>query len=206
MSVSVIIAAFNQWEEYTKPLIKSIWKYEPKVEIVVVDSDSQPPYPDLSYVVKTGNISYGEAINVGVKNSNGDWILSLNNDVLCEGPFVEYIEGLNPDSIYGRQIIEEMGYRWLGNWLALIPRGVWNAVGGFDPNFKKCGFEDADFCVRAKLFNNIDTKPVDLPFHHFWGKTRWQDPQYPRIRQENIEYFEKKHGFRLGNNMAVTHD
>jgi len=206
MMISVVIVGINQWEEYTKPLIDSIKRFEPGTEIIVIDNNSDEQYPFQRNIFRTNfRMSYAEAINYGVEKTHGDWILSLNNDVVCRAKFNYIVKELAQDAIYARQIIEEKGYVWFGNWLALIPRDVWKKVGEFDPQFKMCGFEDADYSIRAKKLG-IDTKPVDLPFHHYWGKTRWQLPQYPAVRCHNMEYLEKKHGVRLGDNVRVTHD
>lgn len=206
MSVSVVIVGINQWEEYTRPLIAGIWAHEPDVQICVIDNASDEPYPQAPHIYRVEKrLSYAAAINEGVKHTTGEWILSLNNDIRCNGPFVETIHSLKPDAIYGRQIIEESGHVWLGNWLALIPRVIFRKVGEFDPEFRACGFEDADYCVRAKELG-IDTRAVNLPFTHLWGKTRWAIPGYDQTRVHNIDYFEQKHGYRLGGNMTVTHD
>lgn len=202
MSVSVVIVGINGWNEYTRPCILSIADYDPDVEIVLIDNASEPPY---EYGIRTERISYAAAINEGVRRSSSDWILSINNDVLCEGAFSEYIETLPTNAVYGRQIITEKNHVWLGNWLFLAPRKIFDAVGGFDPNFEMCGFEDADFCVRAEALG-YPTIQVDLPFYHLWGKTRWQLPKYPEVRKHNMDYFEQKHGFRLGENVRVIHD
>jgi GT2 family glycosyltransferase len=203
--VSVIIVGINGWDEFTKPCIDSVLKHEPNIDLVVIDNDSEPSYQDAAYIHRVPRVSYAEAINLGMKFAIGDWYLSINNDVICNAPFVNKIDVLNTDAVYGRQIITEKGHIWLGNWLALIPRELVNKMGGFDKNFKKCGFEDADFCIRA-MKSGYPTMPIDLPFTHLEGKTRWNDPDYPTVRQENINYFAQKHGFRLGNNMRVTHD
>jgi len=203
LSVSVVIVGINGWDEYTKPCILSIAKHEPDVEVMLIDNASEPPYPISG--VRTKRVSYAEAINKGVKQSQGDWIISINNDVLCQGKFVETIEKLDKGVVYGRQIITEKGHVWLGNWLAVFHRSLFEKVGGFDPLFEMCGFEDADFCVRAKKLGYM-TLPVDLPFHHLWGRTRWQLPKYPQVRKHNMDYFEQKHGFRLGESVRVIHD
>lgn len=204
--ISVIIVGINQWEEYTMPLVAAIWGYHPDMEICVIDNGSEQPYPTIGkHIHRIERCSYAAAINEGIKLTKGEWILSLNNDVRCTDYFEKTIESLSKDSIYARQIITEAGHVWLGNWLALIPREINDKIGGFDPKFKMCGFEDADYCVRAKELG-IDTKPIDLPFTHMWGKTRWAIPGYEGVREENRDYFEQKHGYRLGDNMTVTHD
>lgn len=203
--VGVVIVGINQWEKYTLPLIENIQRFEPDVEIVVIDNASDTPYPERDYVHKIARSSYAEAINIGVSKLETNWILSMNNDVACQGKFLHIVDQLTPDKIYARQIIEEKGFTWFGNWIVLIPRSVWNRVGKFDPNFEMCGFEDADYSIRAAK-EGIETVPVELPFFHYWGKTRWALPKYPEIRIHNMKYLEQKHGVLLGNNVRVTHD
>lgn len=204
--VSVIIVGINQWAEYTRQLIADLWTHEPEVNIVCVDNHSDTPYPEAAHIFRTDErLCYSAAINFGVEHAPEGWILSLNNDVRCEGKFVKKIEALDENTIYGRQIITEDGYVWLGNWLALFTKETWRKLGGFDPKFAACGFEDADYCIRGKHLG-IDTEPVDLPFRHLWGKTRWAIPGYEATRSQNIKYLEKKLGIRLGRSMKVTHD
>jgi GT2 family glycosyltransferase len=163
----------------------------------VVDNGSQPKYPDLPYVHRIETMSsYVAAINYGVRCAGkADWYLILNNDILFDAPILPIIEKLDNSFIYGRQIIEGNGYRWLGLWLALIPFKVWQAVGEFDEKFEMCGFDDADYCIRAKQMG-IDTLHVPLKVTHFWGKTRWGLPHYQQARARNVDYFEKKHGWK----------
>ena len=201
-SVGVVIVGINQWEKYTLPLVESINKFEPDVEMVVIDNASDEPYPERDYVHRIERASYAEAINIGVSKLDTDWILSMNNDVACQGMFIHIIDDLTPDKVYARQIIEENGYVWFGNWIVLLPRKVWNKVGGFDPNFQMCGIEDADYSIRA-MKEGIATVPVELPFFHYWGKTRWALPKYPEVRIRNQEYLALKHGILLGNNVRV---
>lgn len=205
--LSVIIVGINGWEQYTRPLITDIWGYHPDVEICVIDNASDEPYPVKGDHVYRLNkrVCYSEAINIGIQHTTQPWILSLNNDVRCDAPFLHLIEPLDAGHIYSRQIITEAGHTWFGNWLLLVDRATNWKIGGFDVNFQVCGFEDADYSVRAKELG-IETRPVELPFRHLWGKTRWDIPGYQATREKNINYFEYKHGFRLGENMTVIHD
>jgi len=204
-SIAVLIVGINQWEQYTRHLIETIRAHEPCVEIVCIDNASDDPYPPNDCIFRTDErLSYAAAINYAVSKTKADWLLSLNNDVTCLGKFADIVNAQEPNTIYGQQIIEEDGHVWLGNWLALIPRDVWDYVGEFDPKFAMCGFEDADYCIRAAELG-IPTKPIDLPFHHYWGATRWDLPEYSAVRERNIDYFEQKHGYRLGREMRVTH-
>ena len=203
---AALIVGIDQWEKYTLPLIESIKQHEPDVEIVVVDNASVTPYPLLGNVVRCENrISYSAAINLAVEQTDADWLLSMNNDVICNAPFMWMLDGLKTSSLYARQIIQEGRLTWWGNWIVLIHRTIWDKVGVFDPGFEMCGFEDADYAARA-MKEDIPVEWLNLPFTHFWGKTRWCLPNYPEIRENNIRYFALKHGYRLGERMTVLHD
>lgn len=207
MDLAICVVGINQWKEYTRPCLLSIKREEPEARMVLIDNSSYPPYPGTEsvHLLRTERICYSAAINAGFRAAGkADWYLSLNNDTLCMGPFMELVEGLSGDAVYGRQIITEQGLTWFGNWLVLIPLRVWEEVGEFDENFKMCGFEDADYSARAKTLG-FETKHIELPFIHFWGKTRWSLPFYGKTRAGNIDYFERKHGYRLGSSMVVTH-
>ena len=206
--ITVIIVGLGQWDTFTKRAIDSIRYHEQDLRIVVMDIGGSYPakYDGAEIVVLRDSPSYAYAINCGVEYAKeSDWYLILNNDVFLKDRITPIIELCDPNKIYGRQIITENGHVWLGLWLALISRKTFETVGAFDENYLVCGFEDADYCIRAKMLG-IDTEHVPLPFHHYWGKTRWGIPSYPTIREANIDYFESKWGWRAGCNLRVIHD
>jgi GT2 family glycosyltransferase len=211
VDLAIIIVGIDGWAEFTLPAVQSIRKHEPDARIIVVDAASKTPYPTMWDIGVTSirldtSPSYAYALNQGIRAAGkADWYLLLNNDIVLRAPISDTIAALPDDAIYGRQIIEEKGHTWLGLWLALIPAWIYRLVGEFDERFLLCGFEDADYCIRAKALG-VDTKPVELPFTHFWGKTRWGLPEYRRVRAENMDYLEAKHGVRLGEGVRVTHD
>lgn len=205
MNVAIVIVGIDGWEEWTRPLIESIQSNEPAAEIIVVDNGSYKPYPKPMGVVRgykliqlKETVPYAGAINKGVDLANADWTIVLNNDVLCQGPFIEQLEWMNSSALYGNQLITFKGFRWLGLWLFVISRHVWDMVGRFDEQFEVCGFDDADFCIRAQRIG-VSIEKCNLPFHHYWGKTRWGVPGYPEIRKENRRRLEEKHKIKIGN-------
>ncbi len=212
-NLAIIIVGIDGWETYTKPAIESILKYEPQAHITVIDAGSKTPYPvdrenGLPIAIERMEYSgsYAEAINLGIMlNWQADGYLILNNDVLCTAPFLHLVDNLSDKAIYGRQIITEHDLTWLGLWLCLLPTRVSFLVGKWDENFKLCGFEDADYCLRAKE-HGFETRFVDLPFIHLWGKTRWGLTGYENVREQNRQYFQQKHGWYPGVNMVVTHE
>ena len=208
MDLAIIIVGINGWERWTLPAIQSIKEHEPNARVVVVDAASETPYPieeGVQVVRLDDSPSYSYAINRGIKAAGmADWYLILNNDIQFLEPIAEQIAKLDDSFLYGRHIIQGNGYRWLGLWLALISSKVWERVGEFDEGFKMCGFDDADYCIRAKHLG-VDTLHVPLNIHHYEGKTRFGLPEYKKVREENALYFVSKHGFRP-DNYAVIHD
>ena len=204
--LSIIIVGINGWEEYTRPLIAGIWTHHPDMELCVIDNASDTPYPKGDHIHRLDKrVSYAEAINYGIDHTHRKWIMVLNHDVRCEGAFLHLLDGLNEDAIYSRQIITEQGHTWFGMWVLIVNRGTNWRIGGFDEKFEMCGFEDTDYAMRAAEIG-IPVKPIELPFRHLWGKTRWNTPGYTEARLRNIDYFEKKHGWRPGEHMSVIHE
>jgi GT2 family glycosyltransferase len=210
--ISCVIVGIGGWTEYTLPAVRSILKHEPECDVVLVDAGSkrayhtEPDYPDgIRGIRLVESFSYAGAINIGVAAADAEWTLILNNDTLCTGPFADLLTGLSRSCVYGRQIIEERGERWIGLWIMAISRECREATGQFDEAFRVCGFEDLDFCLRAKQAG-FSSKWADFPFEHLWGRTRWGVPDYPKIREDNRRYFEKKWGWMPGIAMRVVRE
>jgi len=199
--LSIIIVGIDGWSEWTLPALRSIRKYEPDTQVIIVDNGSKIPYPitldHKTLVIRLKDTqSYTKAINQGVLwGRESEWYLILNNDIEFRSYISDIVDNLDNSFIYGKQIIESGGHRWLGLWLALIPKKVWDVVGKFDENFRSCGFDDADYCIRAKNLG-IDTLHINFPIIHYGTRTLPKLPNHKSDREKNIDYFEKKHGFR----------
>lgn len=69
----------------------------PEYEIIVIDNLSDinfsqsiiKHYPEIKLYPQDKNISYCEALNLGIKQSIGDFILCLNDDVILDKRFIE---------------------------------------------------------------------------------------------------------------------
>ena len=206
--ITVVMVGLDGWDTYTKPAIDSIFKYEPDIEIVVIDcGKEQYPYcPEVTKIRIENSLSYAHAMNIGAMQCpQGDWFLFINNDVLCTGKFSELISEANKNILYGRQIIKENDMIWFGLWIALVSKDIYSDVGMWDEKFLVCGFEDADYCVRAKE-KGYQTEFMNLPFYHYWGRTRWGVKGYSQTREDNIKYFTEKHGVPIAEDLRVVND
>lgn len=94
---------------------------------------------------------------------------------------------MNTDSVYPPGAFPQPH---LCMFATLIPRKVWEKVGGFDENFKT-GQDDIDYCKRVKNAGFNLNLALDVLIWHFGGvsadKTMDQS-----LRQESIKYFYQK--------------
>lgn len=194
MSVALIAVGIDGWEVSSEGLIQSVRVYEPRPEIVIVDNVANPPYPRLRYarIVRTKErICMSEAMNFGAKHTEADWLIFANNDILCHAPYINLVEALDKNTVYGVDMLNWWGCRWLDGWIMVMHRSLWEAVGEFDTNFIYAGFEDADYCFRA-LEKGFKVEAEQLPFTHKELHSRFTMPGYMDQRERNIAYLCQK--------------
>lgn len=196
MKVAALIIGIDGWQEYTLPLVQSLHSHEPECDFVVIDNASNVPYPKYDFVHRTERLCYSKAINTAHDLIGpADWYIVLSNDVLCTGPFAYMLEQMPPDTIVGPQQWAEHGYTWLVGWCVAIPANVWDAMGGWDENYRVSSVEDVDFSTTAlERGFNLAHCP-DLPFVHLDQRQRFTlIPDYWQSEAHNWNYFRKKHG------------
>jgi hypothetical protein len=187
------IIGIGRWDELTLPAYQSVSKW---CEAVVMDNASDPPYPFGKRIERT---SYAGAINRFIQSEDADWYVILNNDILCHGSVPTH---LDPMTLHGKKLRSQNGVEWVDMWILLISRQAYETVGEFDENFKMGGFEDADYCIRAKE-HGIGVALADLPFTHLAKGNRWSFPGYDVQRHANIELIKQKHGVNLDSGAKV---
>ena len=193
--VTIIAVGIDAYEISTKPLIDSVRIHEPKTQIVIVDNVAPTPYTDAraEIVRLPERVCMAQAMNEGAKLARSKWLVFMNNDVICHGPFVEQIKALRPNAIYGNDPLNWWGRYWLDGWIMVMPRKVFDKVGGFDPNFIYAGFEDADYCFRA-VEKGYKIQQHTFPFEHKELHSRFTMPGYMAQREKNIQYLCEKWG------------
>lgn len=204
MKVVVIIVGIGQWEEYTKPLVLSIQKHEPTAGIIVVDNGNllEKEMENIKWCTTDEIVSYAAAINVGTSALDGDedWVIIINNDVICYKPFFKNLDSMRNNVLYGNKIHNKehkhftAPTNWIDGWLYAIPKQIFEKVGKWDEAFKIAGFEDADYCFRAHEMG-YKIKSSRLSFKHLGYHIRKKMfPNYKRYKGNNMRYLKTKHG------------
>ena len=97
--VSIIILNYNG-KKYLEDCLESIFR-ETKhdFEVIVVDNNSpdksgdkfSKKYQNCKFILNEKNEGVSEGLNVGIKNSNGEYIVLLNNDLIVAPKWLDYL-------------------------------------------------------------------------------------------------------------------
>jgi GT2 family glycosyltransferase len=141
-------------------------------------------------------VCWAKMLNTGAEASTGDWLMLLNDDVLCQGSFANTVERLDAHGLYGPAMRKknpswfDVGVRinYLYAWNLVMKKSVFDRIGGFDEWYQKAGVDDIDFCWRAEQLS-IPLIAVDFPFIHLEPHRREQWDGYREQMLKSIEYF-----------------
>jgi len=201
MMIRAVIVGIDHWEDLTQPFAKDLQEYNPWMDVIIVDNGSEPEYPPYQ-AQRISRVGYGSALNAASgEKMPWDWLLCCNNDCLCNGNVTDIIATLRDDTIYGNEWKFDYEGMKDGHLPAvvdsayfLIPRRVWEKIGGFDPKME-AAFEEIDYCIRAlEAGFRLDVAP--LPIVHLNMHTRTETPDYWKRWEETRQYFHSKHPAR----------
>ena len=108
-TVTIITINYNQLQ-LTCDLLDSLRKVTyPSVEVIVVDNHSKEnpsdvlgeKYPEVKLIVSDENLGFAGGNNLGIRASQGDYLLFLNNDTEVDPGFLEPLVAMfesNPDA------------------------------------------------------------------------------------------------------------
>lgn len=198
LKVAALIIGIDGWDKYTFPLVKSIQKYEPHCQVVVIDNASAVPYPVHPFVHRTKRLCYAAAINTAQRLADeADWYIVLSNDVLCTGPFIDYLSKAPGNNLVGPCLKTIQGQiPYLEGWCVAASGLVWNTLGGWDEKFQVSSWEDVDFSLTAMKCGFNLAHEEQFPFTHLDQKQRFTlIPDYWVSEDHNVQYFARKHGF-----------
>lgn len=194
---TAVIVGHKQWQEYTLPLVESLLEHWPGLPIVVVDNDSDPPYPEHPGVMRVwaDNQSVAHALNVGIAASGpSDWYLTMDNDVECTGPFEHLVDFFYDGALYAVERKDWGIFPYLIGWAFFISDRIWRDVGPMDEQYKVWGWQEVDYCRRAELKGYLQVCEPKLPFIHFKHKSWHFIQAKDEFGRRNEQLFREKFG------------
>ena len=179
LKFSIVIPTYRHLQDFLIPCIESIKKYTDMTDgecLIVANgcgNDGTKEYVELlgehfKLIWVDEGIGFTKATNLGVKESKGDIIILMNNDVvLLEQPKNQWLNFLcNPlkDNIgitCNLKIWDESVERMFAvGFLMAFPRFIWDRIGGFDESWSPGGGEDIEFCLQVE---QLGFKIIQVP-------------------------------------------
>jgi GT2 family glycosyltransferase len=203
VNISIVIPVYNQ-VHYTRICLESLLPTlaGQQAEVLVIDnasSDETAAYlagcHGIRVINNAENLGCAGAWNQGIRETTGDWVIVLNNDVIV---WPGWLEGLIAGATERRldivsPAIREGEYNYPINEYAaaftakmaavarfgvadgicfMVRREVFTTIGTFDENFRIGQFEDTDFFRRAVLAGLRLAITGRSFLHHFGSVTQ----------------------------------
>jgi len=189
--VSIIIPNYNGKELLKKNLpsvIKAVKKHNKDDEVIVVDNGSsdgsidflKEKYPEVKIIQLNENKGFGEACNIGIKESRNEIVILLNNDVYVDENFIEpLIKHFSDHSVFSvssvslgmdnkkKKIPEKsVEVEWCCAGYTAYDKEKFLSLGGFHQIYSPFYCEDRDIGYRAKKigWKNI-IEPESIVYH-----------------------------------------
>jgi hypothetical protein len=178
--ISLIITAYRtpKLPDYASEFVTEVRHHEPDIEIILVDCNSRPPYPQSKdYRLVNVDLPYniGRMTNTGIRDAKGDWLMIANDDVTCWGVFSDRVHGLDKAALWCKEIAEksihEQRVPTVYGWLVIMHRTLYDELGAFDETNPISGL-DVDYSLRA-LKAGYPVGTVNVPFRHLHHHRRY---------------------------------
>jgi N-acetylglucosaminyl-diphospho-decaprenol L-rhamnosyltransferase len=202
MRYSVVIPVLNQLH-YTKQCVDSlIANGVPAESVLVIDNGSTDDTPawlaqrsDIRSVRNPVNLGCGGAWTQGALLSDSDWVVLLNNDIVCAHNFIEAqiasaeankLDVVSPSLVefeldydlasftteFLRKMSGTVRRGWFHGVCFSVRREVFQKIGFLDTDRLLFGREDAEFLARCQK-HGIEVGTVgDALMHHFGSITQ----------------------------------
>jgi len=178
--ISIIIPTYNNLESFLRPCLRSIATNTNMKDVEVLVSangcrDGTAEYvtelgEPFKLVLSTDPIGFPKAVNAGIKESAGDYVILLNDDtILLQQSANAWIDMLlkpfldDPDvGLTGplKSYIPELKKEFLIFFCVMIKRELFSELGYLDESVGLGGTEDMRFCIEAQ---NAGYKIVQVP-------------------------------------------
>ncbi len=198
-------------------------------ELIVVDdcSDDETAvkgpveFPEVRFITRQGEPGFCHAVNIGMRESSGDMLLLLNNDVLLpEGALSTLAEELHkapqyycaavprirrPDGsdeskvnyMFSRGLASTSlggdGVPYPSGACSLWRRTSWESLGGLDTIYAPIYWEDADIGARAFKLGMKVLRIPGVEVQHEHAATMRLSPESDSLRERNRFIFMHRH-------------
>lgn len=173
MKNSVIIPCYlipdigGELLDFTRTCVESMRKFFPtSTELVIVDNGSTIGEAYLRaiadvYIRNDKNLGFAPAVNQGLKSAHGDWLIVSNNDVEFLHDWATDVQekwipevGVVSSHLHDHDRDHKAGFQMAAvgtmfGALWMMPRPVYEKVGGFDEAYKIGMWEDRDLWQRV---------------------------------------------------------
>jgi N-acetylglucosaminyl-diphospho-decaprenol L-rhamnosyltransferase len=199
---TVVIPVLNQLA-YTRQCVQSLLAHGvPAASLLVIDNgstDETPQWlasqPSIRSIRNPTNLGCGGAWTQGAMLSDGEWVVMLNNDIVCAHDFIvaqiDAAERLGLEVVSPAMVEADLDYDlaaftadflkrmagtvrrgWFHGVCFSVHRTVFHRIGFPDTDRLLFGREDAEFLARCKR-NAIAVGTVgDAVLHHFGSITQ----------------------------------
>lgn len=177
VSVIMISAGVDQWDELTTPAVESLNKHaKTPYELIVMDNGGK-----CRGAVNTDEmVPYATAVNLTAQYATTERLLILNNDIIARGNWQSWIYS---HEFCGPVLLKKEGVEYIEGWCISIARDLWHMLGGFNEVYKN-SWEDVDLAWRACRLGVLPRR-IPMPMKHIWGATRHAIPGSNKWDEKN---------------------
>jgi len=205
MTISVVVTNWNG-KDILKKNLETIIKNSPEAQEIILADDAseddgvkyakklQEKYPKLKIISHKKNLGFGANTNDAVKQSKGELVVLLNNDIYpYSGYITQSLKHFKDPNIFGVGFAEKGHENWarfywksgylqhepgtdvkkthISGWVSggssIIRKDLFQKLGGFDPVYQPFYSEDLDLGYRAwKSGYTLLWEPKSIVEHH----------------------------------------
>ena len=207
MKLSIIIVSYNVCS-YLRQCLQSIIKSNSfgEYEIIIIDNYShddscrmvENEYPDIKLIKNNENLGFSKAVNIGIDNSNGEFICVLNPDTLVSDntfhELLDYLKKNQNTGCIGPKILNPNGSLQLS-----CKRSFPNPLSAF---FKLIGL--SKIFPKSKYFGKYNLTFLDENKIHNVDAISGSFMLFPRLIVDKIGTFDESF-FMYGEDLDFCH-
>jgi GT2 family glycosyltransferase len=214
---SIVIPIYNKWA-LTHQILFDIFKHcSGDYEVIIVNDHSpetdvragmdwwhQCKMLNLKEIILPENLMFLKASNVGLREADGEYVITVSNDVRIQMDLTSHVKALlhkNPKQLIGGRLLNwDTGwntfkgviYPYLEGWLLATTRAGWEELDYFDERFAPSDMEDVDISTKARRLGYELSPLHHLDIHHVGAQSIGYNPEREAITIQNKKKFEEK--------------